>query len=136
MLAYPLSWSTSMLFEVLKHNMSGRYFCFLGALSLLAFFVLLPCRCFVFPPLSRRRRMRCRYKENLCHLLEYPQNIYCIHIDKSASSSFVDAVESIVHCLPYVFITKTRVQVIYLHVSTVRAQLNCVKDLLGSSVSW
>ena len=65
-----------------------------------------------------------------------PQNIYCTHIDKSASSTFVDAVESIIHCLPNVFITKRRVQVIYRHVSTVRAQLNCVKDLLESSVSW
>ena len=57
-------------------------------------------------------------------------------MDKSVSSAFVDAAESVVHCLPNVFIPKTRVQVIYLHVSTLRAQLYCVEDLRESSVSW
>ena len=57
-------------------------------------------------------------------------------MDKSAPSAFVNAAESVVPCLPNVYITKTRVQVIYLYVSTVRAQLYCVEDLLESSVSW
>ena len=58
-------------------------------------------------------------------------------MDKSAPSAFVNAAESVVPYLPNVFIKqKTRVQVIYLHVSTVRAQLYCVVDLLESSVSW
>ena len=57
-------------------------------------------------------------------------------MDKSAPSAFVNAAESVVPCLPNVYITKTRVQVIYLNVSTVRAQLYCVIDLLESSVSW
>ena len=65
-----------------------------------------------------------------------PQNIYCIHIDTSASLEFVNAVESVVRCLPNVFITKRRVKVIYLHVSTVRAQLNCIEDLLENPVPW
>ena len=65
-----------------------------------------------------------------------PQNIYCIHIDKSSSTIFVNAVEQIVRCLPNVFVTKKRIKVIYLHVSTVQAQLNCIEDLLDSSVSW
>ena len=65
-----------------------------------------------------------------------PQNIYCIHIDKSSPTIFFNAVEQIVRCLPNVFITKKRIKVIYLHVSTVRAQLNCIEDLLETSVPW
>lgn len=65
-----------------------------------------------------------------------PQNVYCINIDRSSSIAFVNAVEQIVRCLPNVFITKKRVKIIYLHVSTVRAQLNCIEDLLESSVPW
>ena len=65
-----------------------------------------------------------------------PHNVYCIHIDASSSSAFVKAVEQVVRCLPNVFITKKRIKVIYLHVSTVQAQLNCVEELLASSVPW
>ena len=65
-----------------------------------------------------------------------PHNIYCINIDKSSSTVFVNAVEQIVRCLPNVFVAKKRIKVIYLHVSTVQAQLNCMEDLLESSVPW
>lgn len=65
-----------------------------------------------------------------------PQNVYCIHIDTSASITFVRAVEEIVRCLPNVFIVKKRVKVIYLHVSTVQAQLNCIEELLDSPIQW
>ena len=65
-----------------------------------------------------------------------PQNIYCINIDASSSAVFVSAVEQIIGCLPNVFVTKKRIKVIYLHVSTVQAQLNCIEDLLQSSVPW
>ena len=65
-----------------------------------------------------------------------PHNVYCIHIDTSSSSAFVNAVEQIVRCLPNVLITKKRIKVIYMHVSTVQAQLNCVEELLASSVPW
>jgi len=65
-----------------------------------------------------------------------PQNVYCINIDKSSSTVLVNAVEQMVRCLPNVFLTKKRITVIYLHVSTVKAQLNCMEDLLESSVPW
>ena len=65
-----------------------------------------------------------------------PQNIYCINIDTTSSLVFVRAIQEIARCLPNVFVTKKRIKVIYLHVSTVRAQLNCVEDLLQSSVRW
>ena len=65
-----------------------------------------------------------------------PHNVYCIHIDASSSLEFVNAVEQVVRCLPNVFVTKKRVKVIYLHVSTVQAQLKCVEELLESAVPW
>ena len=65
-----------------------------------------------------------------------PHNVYCIHIDASSSVEFVNAVEQVVRCLPNVFVTKKRIKVIYLHVSTVQAQLNCVGELLESTVPW
>lgn len=65
-----------------------------------------------------------------------PHNVYCIHIDASSSLEFVDAVEQVVRCLPNVYVTKKRIKVIYLHVSTVQAQLNCVEELLESTVPW
>ena len=65
-----------------------------------------------------------------------PHNVYCIHIDASSSLEFVNAVEQVVRCLPNVYVTKKRIKVIYLHVSTVQAQLNCVEELLESTVPW
>ena len=65
-----------------------------------------------------------------------PQNVYCINIDTTSSLVFVRAIQKIARCLPNVFVTKKRIKVIYLHVSTVRAQLNCIEDLLQSSVRW
>ena len=65
-----------------------------------------------------------------------PQNIYCINIDTKSSLVFVRVIQQIARCLPNVFVTKKRIEVIYLHVSTVRAQLNCIEDLLQSSVRW
>ena len=41
-----------------------------------------------------------------------------------------------VRCLPNVFVTTNRISVFRGHFSLVQAQLNCMKEILKSSVKW
>lgn len=65
-----------------------------------------------------------------------PNNVYCIHIDKTSSKLFHRAVEAIIRCLPNVFIARTSSDVVWGHFSLVQAQINCMKELLESWIPW
>ena len=74
--------------------------------------------------------------ERLLRRIYMPHNVYCIHIDKKSSDEFRRAVIEIIRCLPNVFVTRKDVDVIYFHISILQAQLNCMMDLLQSSIKW
>ncbi|XP_043845831.1 beta-1,3-galactosyl-O-glycosyl-glycoprotein beta-1,6-N-acetylglucosaminyltransferase 3 [Dromiciops gliroides] len=77
--------------------------------------------------------------ENFARLLRAvyaPQNIYCIHVDKKSPDTFKQAVRAITSCFPNVFVAKNLVQVVYASWSRVQADLNCMEELLQSSVPW
>ncbi|XP_074547038.1 beta-1,3-galactosyl-O-glycosyl-glycoprotein beta-1,6-N-acetylglucosaminyltransferase 4-like [Halichoeres trimaculatus] len=74
--------------------------------------------------------------ERLIRAIYSPANIYCIHYDEKSPDEFKSAIEGFVSCLPNVFIASKREVVYYAHVTRLRADLNCLSDLLRSEVKW
>ncbi|XP_051268643.1 beta-1,3-galactosyl-O-glycosyl-glycoprotein beta-1,6-N-acetylglucosaminyltransferase 4 [Dicentrarchus labrax] len=74
--------------------------------------------------------------ERLIKALYSPSNIYCLHYDQKSSAQFIAAMEGLARCLPNVFIASKRENVFYASVSRLKADLNCLSDLLGSEVKW
>ncbi|KAL4004404.1 zinc finger protein ZIC 4 [Sarotherodon galilaeus] len=74
--------------------------------------------------------------ERLINALYSPSNIYCIHYDQKSSVQFISAMEGLAQCLPNVFITSKKESVYYASISRLKADLNCLSDLLGSEVKW
>uniref|UniRef100_A0A8C6R9R2 Beta-1,3-galactosyl-O-glycosyl-glycoprotein beta-1,6-N-acetylglucosaminyltransferase 3 n=2 Tax=Nannospalax galili TaxID=1026970 RepID=A0A8C6R9R2_NANGA len=74
--------------------------------------------------------------ERLLRAVYAPQNIYCVHVDQKSPESFKQAVSAIASCFSNVFIASKLVTVVYASWSRVQADLNCMEDLLRSSVPW
>lgn len=74
--------------------------------------------------------------ERLIGSLYSPSNIYCIHYDQKSSAEFIAAMEGLTRCLPNVFIASKRESVYYASISRLKADLNCLADLLRSEVKW
>ncbi|XP_070780580.1 beta-1,3-galactosyl-O-glycosyl-glycoprotein beta-1,6-N-acetylglucosaminyltransferase 4-like [Enoplosus armatus] len=74
--------------------------------------------------------------ERLIKALYSPSNVYCIHYDQKSSAEFTSAMEGLARCLPNVFIASKREFVFYASISRLKADLNCLSDLLGSEVKW
>ncbi|XP_006141828.1 beta-1,3-galactosyl-O-glycosyl-glycoprotein beta-1,6-N-acetylglucosaminyltransferase 3 [Tupaia chinensis] len=74
--------------------------------------------------------------ERLLRAVYAPQNIYCIHVDRKSPETFQEAVKAIISCFPNVFLASKLVKVVYASWSRVQADLNCMEDLLQSSVPW
>jgi hypothetical protein len=68
--------------------------------------------------------------ERLLRVIYRPQNVYCIHVDSKSSVHLKTAIESISSCFDNVFITMKTERVFWGHFSLLRAQLNCMSDLL------
>ncbi|XP_060926424.1 beta-1,3-galactosyl-O-glycosyl-glycoprotein beta-1,6-N-acetylglucosaminyltransferase-like [Limanda limanda] len=74
--------------------------------------------------------------ERLLRAIYTPQNIYCVHVDKKAKSSFLFAVLAITTCFPNIFMVTQPVDVVYAAWPRVQADLNCMADLYNSSTKW
>lgn len=74
--------------------------------------------------------------ERIIRVLYSPSNIFCIHYDQKSSAQFIEAMEGLARCLPNVFIASKRESVIYASITRLKADLNCLSDLLGSEVKW
>ncbi|XP_063446915.1 beta-1,3-galactosyl-O-glycosyl-glycoprotein beta-1,6-N-acetylglucosaminyltransferase-like [Mytilus trossulus] len=74
--------------------------------------------------------------ERLLRSIYRPHNLYCIHIDNSSSEVFHNSLRKISNCLSNVFIVSKTEDVIYNHVSRLRADINCMADLLSKSNKW
>ncbi|XP_062569798.1 N-acetyllactosaminide beta-1,6-N-acetylglucosaminyl-transferase-like [Saccostrea cucullata] len=75
--------------------------------------------------------------EKLLRAIYRPHNIYCIHVDKSSSASLHNAMAAIASCFPNVFIVSKTEDVIYASFSRLKADLNCMTDLLRrTDVHW
>lgn len=74
--------------------------------------------------------------ERLLRAIYAPHNIYCIHYDQKSSSDFTEAILGLARCLPNVFVASKLEAVQYGGISRLRADLNCISDLLQSSIRW
>lgn len=74
--------------------------------------------------------------ERLLRAVYSPSNLYCIHYDQKSSHQFISAMEGLAHCLPNVFIASKIESVFYASFSRLKADLNCLSDLLSSEVKW
>ncbi|OWF45617.1 beta-1,3-galactosyl-O-glycosyl-glycoprotein beta-1,6-N-acetylglucosaminyltransferase-like [Mizuhopecten yessoensis] len=74
--------------------------------------------------------------ERLLRAIYRPHNIYCLHVDLSAKHVVHEAVRSIVKCFDNIFITSKLEDVLYEGMSRLRADLNCMRDLLAAKVKW
>lgn len=74
--------------------------------------------------------------ERLIRAVYSPSNIYCIHYDLKSPSQFILAIEGLARCLPNVFIASKLEVVYYAGISRLKADLNCLSDLLTSEVRW
>ena len=74
--------------------------------------------------------------ERLLRLIYMPQNIYCVYIDLKSPLLFHQAIKRITNCFPNVFVASTLKEYIYASFSAVEADLQCMRDLLNSTVHW
>ncbi|CAI9592760.1 unnamed protein product [Staurois parvus] len=74
--------------------------------------------------------------ERLLRSIYTPQNIYCVHIDRKSPHTFHQAVQAIASCFDNVFVASKLEPVVYASWSRVQADLNCMEDLLNSTVEW
>ncbi|KAI4817200.1 hypothetical protein KUCAC02_009476 [Chaenocephalus aceratus] len=74
--------------------------------------------------------------ERLIKVVYSPSNIYCIHYDQKSLEQLISAMEGLARCLPNVFIASKRESVFYAGISRLKADLNCLSDLLKSEVQW
>uniref|UniRef100_A0ABI7ZXE6 Glucosaminyl (N-acetyl) transferase 4 n=1 Tax=Felis catus TaxID=9685 RepID=A0ABI7ZXE6_FELCA len=74
--------------------------------------------------------------ERLIHAIYNEHNIYCIHYDYKSPDTFKVAMNNLAKCFSNVFIASKIETVQYAHISRLQADLNCLSDLLKSSVQW
>ncbi|XP_066887262.1 beta-1,3-galactosyl-O-glycosyl-glycoprotein beta-1,6-N-acetylglucosaminyltransferase 4 isoform X1 [Kogia breviceps] len=74
--------------------------------------------------------------ERLIHAIYNQHNIYCIHYDRKSSDTFKVAMNNLAKCFSNIFIASKLEIVQYAHISRLQADLNCLSDLLKSSVQW
>ncbi|XP_069079889.1 beta-1,3-galactosyl-O-glycosyl-glycoprotein beta-1,6-N-acetylglucosaminyltransferase 4 isoform X1 [Pleurodeles waltl] len=74
--------------------------------------------------------------ERLLYAIYSSSNVYCIHYDKKAASTFKAAMENLASCFPNVFIASKLETVIYAHISRLQADINCLSDLKTTTVQW
>ncbi|XP_051537028.1 beta-1,3-galactosyl-O-glycosyl-glycoprotein beta-1,6-N-acetylglucosaminyltransferase 4-like [Myxocyprinus asiaticus] len=74
--------------------------------------------------------------ERLLRAIYMPHNVYCIHYDLKSSDDFIMAIKGLARCFPHVFIASKLERVQYAGISRLKADLNCLSDLLESEVKW
>ncbi|XP_016405006.1 beta-1,3-galactosyl-O-glycosyl-glycoprotein beta-1,6-N-acetylglucosaminyltransferase 4-like [Sinocyclocheilus rhinocerous] len=74
--------------------------------------------------------------ERLLRAIYMPHNIYCIHYDLKSSDDFISAMKCLARCIPNIFIASKLERVQYAGFSRLKADLNCLSDLLDSEVKW
>lgn len=74
--------------------------------------------------------------ERLLRAIYASHNIYCIHYDQKSSPAFKEAIRGLARCIPNVFVASQLETVQYGGISRLRADLNCLSDLLKSHVRW
>lgn len=71
--------------------------------------------------------------ERLLTSMYEPTNIYCIHVDAKSSEILKKAVKSIADCYDNVFLSTMSENIVYAGFSRLKADINCMNDLLNLS---
>ncbi|KAL7844912.1 hypothetical protein SRHO_G00234510 [Serrasalmus rhombeus] len=74
--------------------------------------------------------------ERILRAIYVPHNTYCIHYDLKSSPQFAAAMQGLARCLPNVFIASKLERVQYASITRLRADLNCLSDLMVSDIMW
>ncbi|XP_058523951.1 N-acetyllactosaminide beta-1,6-N-acetylglucosaminyl-transferase isoform X2 [Ochotona princeps] len=74
--------------------------------------------------------------ERVFRAIYMPQNVYCVHVDEKATGAFKVAVHQLLNCFPNAFLASKLEPVVYGGISRLQADLNCMKDLVASTVPW
>lgn len=74
--------------------------------------------------------------EMLLRAIYAPQNVYCIYIDRKSPPEVHAAMHYLSQCLPNVFIASQLKPFYYATSSQMNADLQCMRDLLDTSVPW
>ena len=67
----------------------------------------------------------------LLRVIYRPHNVYCLHPDGKANKTLIQAFRKMASCFDNIFIPTELVNVTYLHISTVDAQLKCYHHLFN-----
>lgn len=65
-----------------------------------------------------------------------PQNVYCIHIDQKSPKMYGQAVRRVASCFHNMFLSSRQETVVYAGFSRLRADINCMEDLVRSDLPW
>jgi hypothetical protein len=68
--------------------------------------------------------------ERFLRTIYRPHNVYCIHVDQKSAAAVKQAIQSISDCFDNIFITTKIESVLWGDITLLRAQLNCMSDLL------
>ncbi|XP_071817991.1 N-acetyllactosaminide beta-1,6-N-acetylglucosaminyl-transferase-like [Apostichopus japonicus] len=74
--------------------------------------------------------------ERLLRVIYQPQNIYCVHPDKKSPPDYQRAIIGLVSCFDNVFIPSEVESVVYAGYTRLKADINCMSDLLEKPVRW
>lgn len=69
--------------------------------------------------------------ERLLRLIYKRSNVYCVHVDVKASATVKKAINSIVDCFDNVFVATQLEYIVYAGFSRLKADLNCLNDMLN-----
>ena len=67
----------------------------------------------------------------LLRVIYRPHNVYCLHPDGKANKTMIQAFRKLASCFDNIFVPDELVDVTYLHISTVDAQLKCLHHLVN-----
>ncbi|XP_028854422.1 beta-1,3-galactosyl-O-glycosyl-glycoprotein beta-1,6-N-acetylglucosaminyltransferase 7 [Denticeps clupeoides] len=65
-----------------------------------------------------------------------PQNIYCVHVDQRSTEEYKDKVRTLVGCFPNIILATVSEKVIYGGFTRLKADINCMEDLVKSHIAW
>ncbi|XP_041357750.1 beta-1,3-galactosyl-O-glycosyl-glycoprotein beta-1,6-N-acetylglucosaminyltransferase 4-like [Gigantopelta aegis] len=65
-----------------------------------------------------------------------PQNLYCLHLDTYSGNDIRSAAKSLAACFNNVFLASRSEYVTYGGFSRLRADINCMEDLLSKTQKW
>ena len=74
--------------------------------------------------------------ERLFRSIYQPQNVYCFHVDKTASSDFQKAIRTLSGCFNNVFVASKQANVKWGGMSVVTADIYCYEELLNHPTPW